>query len=276
MFRRSACVVVAGLALTGCGIQLRTAPTVVMPATTTAATTARVAPILPTPPVDPLVAESVVVTLTFDDGASVTARSAQIVTTYGLRATYFVNSGTVGTPGHLTLTELDWIATNSGNEIAGHTVDDAHLEQLTPVQIKAEICNDRAALMRWGYPVRNFAYPFGYSTVEIQQVVADCGYNSARGYRTGEDIIGTVPPGNPLDTIATGAATAPELEAIVTTAVEAGGGWVQLAFSAISEQDLTDFVVWLADQQAQGRVTVRTVGEVVGGPVQPEPGKVTP
>ena len=86
-------------------------------------TTPRPNPVLPSPPADPLVLEpgQTVVTLTFDDGRASNARAAQIMTAHGLRGTFFINPDNVGQPGYLTLADLDWIATNSGNEIAGLT-----------------------------------------------------------------------------------------------------------------------------------------------------------
>ena len=174
MFRPSAIVLVAfALVLTGCGVQLRTPPaamttTVTVPAPGMAA---RPNPTLPPPPLDPLALESgqTVVTLTFDGGRVSNARAAQIMNAYRLRGTFFVNSGAVGKPGHLTLAELDWIATNSGNEIAGNTVAQPELDTLSQDQIRHEVCDDRATLMKWGFPVRNFAYPFGYHTPRLRR-----------------------------------------------------------------------------------------------------------
>ena len=94
-----------------------------------------------------------------------------------------------------------------------------------------------------------------------------------------------VPPGDPLAVRAPAQVqsnwTLPEFQAQVTNAQDNGGGWVQLTFHGIcptdctdlsvSEATFTEFVIWLADQQAQGRLIVRTVGEVIAGPVEPAP-----
>ena len=55
------------------------------------------------------------------------------------------------------------------------------------------------------------------------------------------------------------------------------GGWVQFAFHGICPSDCSDittpaaefdhFLTWLADQQTQGNLVVRTVGDVIGGDV---------
>ena len=95
-----------------------------------------------------------------------------------------------------------------------------------------------------------------------------------------------MPPGNPLDTKAPAQVMADwsseDYKRQVTEAeVIPGGGWVQFTFHGLCPTDcsyitasaamFTDFVIWLADQQAQGLVIVLTVGEVIGGPVQAAP-----
>jgi peptidoglycan/xylan/chitin deacetylase (PgdA/CDA1 family) len=221
---------------------------------------------------------------------------------YGLRGTFYINSGSAGKPEYLSLSDLNWIATNSGNEIAGATVSHADFTKLTPDQIRHEICDDRARLMDWGFPVRNFAYPFGYVTPEIEQIVASCGYNSAmavgevktvhlpEGSSPAESCeqcawAETVPPTDPFYVRAPAQVrsnwTVAEFQQQIANAQNSGGGWVQLTFHGICPTDCTDLSVaepaftelvkWLADQQIQGNLIVRTVGEVIGGPVQPAP-----
>ena len=119
---------VACLLASGCGIQMRT-PAAPVTTTITASVSApsatpREAVILPPVNVEPLELDpgQTVVTITFDDGRASNAKAAQILNAYGLRGTFFINSGNIGKPGYLSLTDLDWIATDSGNEIGGNTV----------------------------------------------------------------------------------------------------------------------------------------------------------
>ena len=123
----------------------------------------RASPILPPVNVEPLVLApgQTVVTITFDDGRASNAQAAQMLNAMALRGTFFINSGNIGKPGYLTLTDLDWIATDSGNEIGGHTVNhrrSAH--DSTPTRSAARSATTAPPLMGWGFPVRNFAYPF--------------------------------------------------------------------------------------------------------------------
>ena len=312
MIRKLALMAVACLLASGCGIQMRT-PAAPVTTTITASVsppsaTPREAVILPPVNVEPLELDpgQTVVTITFDDGRASNVKAAQILNAYGLRGTFFINSGTIGKPGYLSLTDLDWIATTSGNEIGGHTVDHRDLRTLNTNQVRSEICDDRATLMGWGFPVRNFAYPFASASPEIEAMVRECGYNSGRslgelwGVRPPPntppeqncaqcDAGESVPPGDPFYTRApaqvNAAWTTEDFEQQVEAAVIPGDGWVQLTFHGLCPTDcsdittpvtmFTEFVIWLADQQAQGRLVVLTVGEVIGGPVQP-PGQATP
>jgi len=47
-------------------------------------------------------------------------------------------------------------------------------------ELRRQICDDRTTLLGLGFAVRNFAYPFGAASPEIEEVVKGCGYNSAR------------------------------------------------------------------------------------------------
>jgi peptidoglycan/xylan/chitin deacetylase (PgdA/CDA1 family) len=246
-----------------------------------------------------------VVSLTFDDGRASNTLGAKILTERDLAGTFFLNSGNIGKPGYLTLAQVDQMAAQ-GQEIAGHTVNHKDLGELTLNEVTNEICGDRDTWLAWGFPVRNFAYPFSSASPEIKQIVRDCGYNSARTLGetrtahmpenvTAEDCAlcpwsESVPPDHMFYTRAPAQIrsnwTLDDLKAQVTAATERNGnaysgdgGWVQLTFHGICPSDCIDigidhsifeqFVDWLADQQAQGKLVVRTVGEVIGGNVAP-------
>jgi peptidoglycan/xylan/chitin deacetylase (PgdA/CDA1 family) len=235
-----------------------------------------------------------VVTITFDDGRASNTTAANLLHAHGLSGTFFLNSGTIGKPGYLTLPQVDAMA-QDGQEIAGHTVNHPHLDELSDTEIARQVCDDRDNWLAWGFPIRNFAYPFGYTTPEAAQVVHACGYNSARTLAAVSlddppsipcqmcDLVETVPPADPMDTRAPAEVrddwNVGELQTQVDVVSSNGGGWLQLTFHGIcptdcneitTNQDTFDpFLAWLADEQAQGHLIVRTVGDVIGGPVQP-------
>jgi len=62
-----------------------------------------------------------VVTIQFDDGNADVIQWAASLNTHGFPATFYVNSGSIGTGGHLTWAQLTTLS-QAGNEIASHTV----------------------------------------------------------------------------------------------------------------------------------------------------------
>jgi peptidoglycan/xylan/chitin deacetylase (PgdA/CDA1 family) len=257
---------------------------------------ARPNPVLLPPSPEPLVLapDQTVVTITFDDGRASNTTAANLLHTHGLSGTFFLNSGNISKPGYLTLPQVDTIA-QEGQEIAGHTVNHPHLNELSDAEIARQVCGDRDNWLAWGFPIRNFAYPFGYTTPEAAQIVRACGYNSARTLGDVSlddppsipcqmcDLVETVPPVDPMDTRAPAEVrdnwNLGELQTQVDVVSSNGGGWLQLTFHGICPTDCSDittnqdtfdqFLAWLADEQAQGHLIVRTVGDVIGGPVAP-------
>jgi hypothetical protein len=79
-----------------------------------------------------------------------------------------------------------------------------------------------------------------------------------------------------------GTTTLSQLQTFVTDAETHGGGWVPFYFhdvcdgctnQAVSPSTLSAFLDWLAPRAATG-TTVKTIAQVIGGPVQPPPGTV--
>ena len=82
-----------------------------------------------------------------------------MLTAHGLHGTFFINSGNVGKTGYLTLPQLDAIAAATTRS-AGTPLDHPDLATLSLQEVRDQICEDRNKLIGWGFPVRNFAYPF--------------------------------------------------------------------------------------------------------------------
>jgi peptidoglycan/xylan/chitin deacetylase (PgdA/CDA1 family) len=206
----------------------------------------------------------------------------------GLPATFFVNSGFLGRSGRLTAAQVSALAAD-GNEIGGHTIDHADLTTLPLDQRRREVCDDRVALLGQGLAVTNFAYPYGHHDAATEQVVADCGYNSARTIGGIASPVGcaacpyaeTIPPAaryatrTPDNVRATD--TLASLQTLVTQAEDHGGGWVQIVLHQICggcgpygapRSLIVDLLDWLMSRRSRGTV-VRTVAAVVGGSVQP-------
>lgn len=102
------------------------------------------------------------VVVTFDDGyADQYTDALPVLQRYGDRATFFIVTGMLGKPEHLTWRDLRTML-RDGMEIAGHGVMHLDLSQMTPAQQAFEIDDCVAALHRWlGIDVRSYAYPSG-------------------------------------------------------------------------------------------------------------------
>jgi putative cell wall-binding protein/peptidoglycan/xylan/chitin deacetylase (PgdA/CDA1 family) len=240
-------------------------------------------------------AGNVVVSLTFDDGDADQLAAAQVMNGKGLTGTFFIISGSIDQPNYLTQANLATLYA-AGNEIGGHTVNHQDLAPLGADAVKRQVCNDRVNLSGWGYPVTSFAYPFASVNAQAEQIVAECGYNSARGLGDLKTAPGTdcadcanaetVPPADAFYTRAADQVdatwTLEQLQKRVTDA-EAEGGWVQLTFHHIGDTSGTpdpnnptinpvlfdQFTTWLASWQDGTTKTVKNVNQVVGGAVKP-------
>ncbi len=205
-----------------------------------------------------------------------------------MRATIYVNSPRVGAPNYLSKAQLDAFAA-SGHEIGGHTLNHTDLTAVSTDEARRQVCTDRVNLLDMGYAVTSFANPFGATDGTVQQIISECGYNSARGVSglrsPGSGCLScpaaeSIPPANAFR-IRTPASvqsstTLQMLQDYVTSAENAGGGWVPLLFhrvcadceaNAIDPDVFRAFVVWLSGRSSTTQV--RTVHQVIGGDVQP-------
>ena len=243
-------------------------------------------------------AGSTVVSLQFDDGAADQAAARTVLSSRGMNATFYINSGRIGLPGYLTQAQLTDLQSD-GNEIGGHTVSHADLPTLDLDEQKRQVCNDRVALLDKGFTVSSFAYPYGDYNPVTRSVVSECGYNSARtvgGIASPTSCAGCpfaegIPPADPYGTRTPdsikSSTTLEDMKKQVMNAEAHGGGWVQLVMHhvctaapcnilSIDLATFTGLLDWLATRSANGTV-VRTVAQVVGGPVQPRvPGPPAP
>ena len=222
-----------------------------------------------------------VVTIQFDDGNADTFQWVSSLNTHGFPATFYVNSGSIGSAGKLTWAQLTSLS-QAGNEIASHTVDHVDLKKLKLADARFQVCQDRVNLASHGFQPESFAYPYGdfNSTVETQ-VIQYCGDNSARtvsGVNDNTVFAEAIPPLNPYATRTpsdpkqgTSLAT---IEGYVTAAEQNGGGWVQLTFHhicngcdaySITPANMQALLDWLSTQVGTGAVAVETTKQVIGG-----------
>ena len=121
-----------------------------------------------------------IVSFTFDDALSSQSPALSVFDAHDMRATFYVNTGTVGTSGHLSWAQLRQFS-SAGHEVGGHTVNHAPLTDVDEATARAEIQGDITTLQAQGFPRPvSFAYPYGYHGPDEQRYVREAGYASAR------------------------------------------------------------------------------------------------
>ena len=234
-----------------------------------------------------------VVSLTFDDGWADNYETRSTLAAYGLKGTYFVNSGVLETGGFMSWPQLVALDAD-GHEVTGHTLDHADLVAVTDTEARRQVCEDRQNLVSRGFLAKSFAYPYGEYDATAKSIVRECGYASARaayGLRNitsttdTRPFAGSIPPPDPYAILTPccirSNVTLAQLQNYIVEAENRGGGWVPLVLHRICENCGGDspapsmtpatfraFVDWLAPRASQGTV-VRTVAQVVSGDAQP-------
>jgi peptidoglycan/xylan/chitin deacetylase (PgdA/CDA1 family) len=241
-----------------------------------------------------------VVTFTWGGGLADQMGALPVFRRYRMPATFYVPSGLVCPAGpgpgcqrspYLTLADVRQIAAD-GNEIGGLSVQHVPLTGMPAGEAQREICDDRVNLTRWGFRVTDFAYPFAQVNHTLQDLAQRCGYNSGLG--TGQ-LRGAglcphcawaeaIPPRDPyllrapIEVSSVGTTWSPAtFEKIITGAQQHGGGWIiftvhdvcaRACALGVTRPELSSVLGWLARQAGHG-VSVRTVRQVIGGPVRP-------
>ena len=188
------------------------------------------------------------VSLTFDNNSvgQYTLAYQHALQPHNAHATFFVNSGTVGTTaGTLTWNQISNLAA-AGNDIGGKTVNASNLK--TDPDPVMQVCQDRQNLISNGLDPISFAYPGGAFDATVKGIVQNCGYGNARSAGSlspnGPTYAETVPPKDWLATRAypgvgsPAAVTLADMKSLVTGAASHGGGWVQLVMTRVCSQSL--------------------------------------
>lgn len=217
-----------------------------------------------------------IVSLEFDDGWADQSNALDLLSAHGFHATFYIISGKVGAQSYFDRDQIAALAA-AGHEIGGHTLTHPDLTTLTADQARSEVCDDRTTLQSWGYDPISFAYPYGAANASVEQIVADCGYQTARGVGgvVQDDACGScpaaesLPPQDPFYLRTPGSArintSLAMLEGYVTQTEMNGGGWVHIVMHhvcdgcdtySISRETLGAFLDWLAPRQALGTVVL--------------------
>ena len=134
--------------------------------------------------------------ITFDDGYVDNLAACEALQKRGMRATWFVVSGSVGQPpkwpedgrpsGRLLNADELRNMQAEGMEIGSHTVNHARLTELDDAQLMHELSASKTLLEDiLGSPVNSFAYPYGSWDQRCAEAVRQAGYTAACTTRTG-------------------------------------------------------------------------------------------
>lgn len=234
------------------------------------------------------------VTFSFDDGSSDQYAVREMLARHGMRATFYVNSGMIGSSSYyMTWDQLKALYAD-GHEIGGHTLEHTTPADQTPDQQREDVCQDRNNLLARGFAATSFAYSFGVDNL-TEAIVQGCGYNSAQvagGLRWGSTcercpMAEALPPKNPyyLRSVEIRAGmTGAQLAGFVEETERAGGGWIVFPFNRVCQgcsryeiapAALDDLFARVKAMVAAGDAAVVTVQEAIGGQLQP-PGDPEP
>ena len=114
------------------------------------------------------------VALTFDDGyADAASEAAPLLRRYGDVATFFITTGYLGMPGHMSAPNVASLA-GQGMEIGAHTVTHPDLTLLSPAAVAKEVNSSRSTLRSLSrQPVDAFAYPAGRYDAAVEQAIRE-------------------------------------------------------------------------------------------------------
>lgn len=133
------------------------------------------------------------VTLSYDDGVAQDIRLVEIMSKYGIKGTFNVNTGLMSKEdnttgkGKLSAKQMLKLYKESGNEVAVHGYIHSHLEDLPADLITDEVLTDRKVLEElFDTDVRGMAYPFGTYNDTVLDCLKACGIAYSRTVKTTE------------------------------------------------------------------------------------------
>lgn len=115
-----------------------------------------------------------VLTFSYDDAQIYDRRLVSIFNQYDMKATFHLNSGTLGQDGFVTGSEVEELYAN--HEVACHAMTHPRFNQLPQTQTVTELYEDRRALEQYcGKIVRGFSYPYGEYNERLVETAVSLG-----------------------------------------------------------------------------------------------------
>ena len=126
--------------------------------------------------------KSKAVTLSYDDGKVQDKRLISIMSKYGLKGTFNINSGFFTMDkSRLTADEVLKLYSESGNEVALHGYKHLSLSEVDSAMAINDVIEDRKALEKlFGKVIKGMAYPNGFYSNEVVEMLKMCGISYSR------------------------------------------------------------------------------------------------
>lgn len=120
-----------------------------------------------------------VLTMSYDDGRAADRKLLDIFNANGIKGSFHLNAGLLGTGDRLSPEEL--AQSYAGHEVSAHTLTHPTIARCSREQLIHEIVEDRKGLERLvGYPVRGMSYPNGSYNSRIKDMLPHLGIAYAR------------------------------------------------------------------------------------------------
>jgi len=131
-------------------------------------------------------------TMSYDDGKIADKKLIDIFNKYGIKGTFHLNAGLLGTDGRISASEVKSLY--EGHEVATHTYTHPTIARCPQEQVVQQLIEDRKVLEDIvGYPVRGHSYPNGSFNKKIKEILPHVGIEYARtvvatnGFSTPDD-----------------------------------------------------------------------------------------
>ena len=120
-------------------------------------------------------------TLSYDDGVYQDLRLIEILKKHGIKCTFNLNAGLLGTEPRLSKEQILSAYPEDMFEVACHGYTHPWLDECDAANCAAEVLEDRRALEEiFGRPIQGMAYPMGTFTDETVAVLKNCGIRYCR------------------------------------------------------------------------------------------------
>jgi len=206
-------------------------------------------------------AQTLVVTFTFDGSFIEHVSLSKIMSEVGYVGTFYVNGLRLeGTDSrYMNIKDVHQIAEH-GHEIGSNSKDGMDLSLLNVREAHSQMCGDRGILYYYGWNVTSFSYPFGKSTIVLEKIAEECGYNSAKILSNRSEKI------PPINYYFISSFSDLSISIFQNVTQQSNSDWFIFQVKDIVSSDFEIFInQFKAIISTTTQIVVKSIGEVIGG-----------